>query len=67
VSQTLLAASCAVPIVLLVQPLDQPNPLFRHLYEVRNTTGECGLCQFLARHRVNPQPHYQTCLFDKDW
>ena len=52
---------------MLLQPLDQPNPLFRHLYDLRNTTSECGLCQFLARHRVNPQPHYKTCLFDKDW
>lgn len=58
---------CLLCALMLLQPQDQPNPLFRHLYDVRNTTGECALCQFLARHRVDPQPDYKTCLFDQEW
>jgi len=54
-------------VYAFLQPEDQPNPLFKHLWELRNTNGECALCQFLARHRVDPQPQYNTCLFNKDW
>jgi hypothetical protein len=49
------------------QPQQQPSPLFRHLWRQRNTTGECALCQFLARHRVQPQQRYTTCLFNQRW
>lgn len=53
--------------VVPLQPEDQPNPLFRHLWSVRKTSGECALCQFIARHRVDPQEQYDTCLFNQEW
>jgi hypothetical protein len=56
-----------VTTVLLLQPEDQPNPLFRHLWSVHRTPGECALCQFIARHRVEPQEQYNTCLFNEEW
>lgn len=46
---------------------DQPNEVFRYLWSLRHTTMDCRRCQFLARHRVEPQPEYTTCLFNKDW
>jgi hypothetical protein len=49
------------------KPLDQPSMLFRHLWQVQHTTGECFLCQFVARHRVAPLPKYTTCLFNRTW
>eukprot|EP00775_Hariotina_reticulata_P007304 gene7304-7517_t len=49
------------------KPREQPSPLFRYLWDVRHTTGECFLCQFLAQHRVNPAPRYTTCLFNRTW
>jgi hypothetical protein len=50
-----------------LQPEDQPSEIFRYLWGQRRTTGECFLCQFLARHRAEPQERYTTCLFNKDW
>jgi hypothetical protein len=67
------AASCAATPPPLSPPYthtqleDQPNEIFRYLWTVRQTTGECFLCQFLARHRAEPQPAYTTCLFNKEW
>ncbi|WIA21264.1 hypothetical protein OEZ85_000499 [Tetradesmus obliquus] len=46
---------------------EQPSPLFKYLWDVRKTSGECFLCQFLARHRANPKPRYTTCLFNETW
>ncbi|KAF6258523.1 hypothetical protein COO60DRAFT_1691955 [Scenedesmus sp. NREL 46B-D3] len=46
---------------------EQPSALFKYLWSVRNTSGECFLCQFLARHRVNPKAKYTTCLFNETW
>lgn len=66
-SMTLLQKYCAALLCPIMQPEDQPNPLFRHLWEIRGTTGECQMCQFLARHRADPKPSYTTCLFDRDW
>lgn len=59
--------SCTGLYPFPAQPEDQPNTLFKYLWEMRGMTGECQMCQFLARHRVNPQPEYNTCLFDRDW
>lgn len=64
--------STAVPVpgcavLMHVQPEEQPNVVFRHLWEIQHLSGECLLCQFLVRHRINPQESYDTCLFDKDW
>lgn len=50
-----------------VPPADAPSPLFRYLWSVQHTSGECFLCQFLARHRVDPRPRYTTCLFNETW
>lgn len=50
-----------------LQPEDQPNALFKHLWSVRSTTWDCFICQFLARHRINPQPRYTTCVFNATW
>lgn len=55
------------PLSSPTQPQQQPNALFRHLWDIQHTSGECFLCQFLARHRANPQPQYDTCLFNRDW
>jgi hypothetical protein len=49
------------------QPNKQPSEIFRYLWGVRHTSGECFLCQFLARHRADPKPHYTTCLFNREW
>lgn len=49
------------------KPEEQPSELFKQLWKVRHTTGECFLCQFLARHRMNPKPKYTTCMFNETW
>ena len=51
----------------VLQPEEQPSEIFRYLWDVRKTTGECFLCQFLARHRAEPKERYTTCLFNKPW
>ena len=47
--------------------VEKLGPLFQHLYSLRNYGGECLLCRFLAKHRMNPQPKYTTCLFNETW
>jgi hypothetical protein len=57
----------ATAAALLLQVEEQPSALFKYLWSVRKTSGECFLCQFLARHRANPKPRYTTCLFNETW
>lgn len=52
-------------------PVEQLSPAFQAQLASYNATsnhvGECKLCQFLAQHRLIPQPRYTTCLLNETW